>query len=145
MLINQLKEITSLKSELNETRAMGGECESNLEYCEEEVQAWKEEARERKVDATNLSRSTEILWWNRNGKSTPVCRFGGRLSRATEKTLEAGKASSKILKVKLKTSMVSSKTGFGRQSHNSRGLTGSQQAVNSVVSTLARLGPGTQS
>ena len=48
-----------MKSELNETQATREECKGKLECRENEVQAWKEEAKKQKADVAKMNRRVE--------------------------------------------------------------------------------------
>lgn len=63
--------IASLSLELNEARSAKEECENRLEFSEEALCAWKEEARKRKAEAARLS--------------CRVRRFGGNPSHTAER------------------------------------------------------------
>jgi len=100
-----MKVITSLKVELDETRRMKEDCESMLECSKAETCEWKEEVGKRKAETTRLNRRIQRFNGNLYYAMERVtyscfCRFGGRISRAAEKAVEAEKASSNVLEVK---------------------------------------------
>jgi len=111
ILNTQIKVITSLKVELDETRSMKEERESMLECSKAEAHKCKEEVRKWKAEVTRLGcrvqRFNENLYYATERVTySHFCRFGGWISHAAEKAVEAKKASPNVLEVKDKQGVI---------------------------------------